>query len=110
MCGPWTLVAGQRTRAHIAVDVVFTRMPAPLQRVIRAASHALAFGFFGLVAWKGRELAWQSLIVREYAAGVVAFPLYPSKFALAIGATLAALPAVSDILTESAGIPPGKSS
>jgi TRAP-type C4-dicarboxylate transport system permease small subunit len=102
------LVAGQRTRAHIAVDVVFTRMPAPLQRVIRAA--CLAFGFFGLVAWKGRELAWRSLIVREYAAGVVAFPLYPSKFALAIGATLAALPAVSDILTESAGIPPGKSS
>lgn len=91
----------QRTRSHIAVDVVFTRMPPSLKRVIRAASHALAFGFFGLVAWKGWELAWQSLAVGEYAAGLVAFPLYPSKFALAIGATLAAVQALYDLVIES---------
>ena len=55
---------------------------------------ALALVLFGLVAWQGWELAWASISVGEYAAGLVPFPLYPSKLALALGATLASAQAL----------------
>jgi TRAP-type C4-dicarboxylate transport system permease small subunit len=89
-----------RARAHIAIDLAVVRMPMPLQRAIGRASHALAACFFGLVAWTGWALAWESFRVGEYAAGLVPFPLYPSKFALALGASLAALQALYDIVAS----------
>lgn len=90
----------QATRRHIAVDVIFLRMPALLQEIVKGVSHGLAFTFFGLIAWKGWELAWRSWILGEYAAGILSFPLYPSKFALAIGATLASLQAAYDLVAR----------
>lgn len=84
----------QRTRSHIAIDLVVARMGPGSRRAMGLVADALAACFFGLVAWQGWELAWSSFSVGEYAAGLVPFPLYPSKFALALGATLASVEAL----------------
>lgn len=44
--------------------------------------------FFGILAWQGWVFAWRSLIRKEYAAGLIAFPLFPGKIALALGLSL----------------------
>jgi TRAP-type C4-dicarboxylate transport system permease small subunit len=84
----------QRTRTHVAIDLVAARMSPRHRRAMAVVADALAACFFGLVAWTGWQLAWHSFSVGEYAAGLVAFPIYPSKVALALGATLASVQAM----------------
>lgn len=93
----------QATHGHIAVDLVAGRLPRRLQRGAALGSHLLAAAFFGLIAWTGWQSAWTSLAMREYAAGIVPFPLYPGRFGLALGATLATLQALRNAAAEVRG-------
>ena len=90
----------QASRGHIAVDIVSARLPLRVRRVIAVGSQLMAAAFFGVISWKGWESAWTSLLMGEYAAGIVPFPLYPGRFGLAIGAALAAVQALHNAVGD----------
>jgi TRAP-type C4-dicarboxylate transport system permease small subunit len=85
-------------RAYISVDIGYEAMPKAGQRMSEALTLLLMLAFFGALAWRGWGNALNSWRVGEYTSGIVQFPIYPAKFALAAGCTLAALCCVVDIV------------
>jgi len=75
-----------------------TRLPARAQRGIFLLSNVLGLCLFGLIAWQGWLIAWESLRTLEYAQGSVQIPVYPSKIAFAIGMSLLVAQYVRDAI------------
>jgi TRAP-type C4-dicarboxylate transport system permease small subunit len=87
-----------KRRAYIAVDLLRERGGIGLRRALDVLSLLLMGIYFGLIAWRGWENALESLAVGEFSSGLVRIPLYPSKFALAIGLSIAVLWCVVELL------------
>ena len=87
-----------RRRAYIAVDLLYVRMGRVARRALDIGALVLMLIYFGLIAWRGWIAAFDSFAVREFSNGIVSIPLYPSKFALAFGMTLATLWCFFDLL------------
>lgn len=92
----WT----QARRGHVAMGFLRERLGPSGRRTLDALAALSGLGFFGVLAWQGWRLAWRSLTVGEYAAGLIAFPLYPAKLALAAGLTLMVLQLARDLLGD----------
>lgn len=88
----------QARRRNIAVDVVSRRLPEAGQRWILLLSNLIGLVLFGLIAWQGWLVAWESLQVREYAQGAVQIPVFPSKILFAAGMSLLVLQFGKDVL------------
>lgn len=88
----------QARREHIAVDLIVTRLGRGTHRAFELVARFLTVGVFALIAWQGWVLGSSSFQVREYASGIVQFPVYPSKLALALGATLMLLQSFMDVI------------
>jgi TRAP-type C4-dicarboxylate transport system permease small subunit len=69
-----------------------------MRRSISLLSYLLGLIFFGLIAWQGWLVAWESMRVQEYAQGGVQTPVFPSKIAFAIGMSLLVLEYMKDVL------------
>lgn len=93
----------QARRQHIAVDLVVTRLGPATRRALDIFTLLLTLFAFTLIAWRGWVLAANSVAVREYANGIIPFPVYPAKIALAVGATLMVLQVVLDLVDELRG-------
>jgi TRAP-type C4-dicarboxylate transport system permease small subunit len=91
------LASAHAHREHVVVDLVTTRLRAATRRWLDVAGQLLMLVFFALLAWQAWRLGLASYAIRETAAGIVLFPIYPSKLALAVGATLAALQAAVEL-------------
>ena len=86
-----SLAVLHRTRANISVDIVYLRLGRRGRFAVDLLTQALMGGFFAVIAWRGWVMALYSWETREYSVGIVPFPIYPAKFALAAGATLVAV-------------------
>jgi TRAP-type C4-dicarboxylate transport system permease small subunit len=73
---------------HITVDLVVRRLPRRARRLSAILACALGLAFFTAMAWEGWELFWDSWKVREYASGLLAFPIYPVKALFAVSVTV----------------------
>lgn len=96
----FALAKTQADRQHIRVELVTMRLGSTAREFFDVLALIFALGVFGLIAWRGWVLAVQSWDVREYAEGIVQFPVYPSKFALALGATLATVQTIWDTFSR----------
>ena len=85
-------------RQHIAIDLVSARMPLAVRRAFALFGNVLSLCFYGAMAWQAWKLFWGSWSIREYATGLVAFPVYPTKGLIALGLTLASIAAVANLL------------
>jgi len=81
----------QSLREHIGVEIVIQQLPARVRRVLDLVVLVASAVVFGIIAWRCGELAWSSLSMRETASASFAFPVYPAKICVALGAALAAL-------------------
>jgi TRAP-type C4-dicarboxylate transport system permease small subunit len=84
-------------RSHISVDIGYDLMPTLGKRLSDALTLILMIIFFGALGWRGWSNALHSWKIGEYAPGIIAFPIYPAKFALAIGCTLALVCCLADL-------------
>ena len=85
-------------RQHIAIDLISARMPLAVRRAFALFGNVLSLCFYGAMAWQAWKLFWGSWSIREYATGLVAFPVYPTKGLFALGLTLASVAAVAHVL------------
>jgi TRAP-type C4-dicarboxylate transport system permease small subunit len=88
----------QARREHIAVDLVVSRLGGGARRALELGARLLTLGVFTVMGWQGWVLGVASVRDREYASGIVQFPVYPSKLALAVGVTLMVFQAILDVL------------
>lgn len=88
----------QQVRGHIKVELFTTRLSPRLQTKFEAFSYFLSALFFFLLAWQGWRFAIESLRIREYESGLIAFPVYPAKLLLALGVTMMTLQCLRDLV------------
>ncbi len=84
--------------SHISADIGYDAMPETGKRISEAVTLIMMLAFFGALSWRGWEAAMKSWHIGEYSPGIIQFPVYPARFALAIGCSLALLCCVSDLL------------
>ena len=92
----------QARQMNIAVDIVTGSMNPRNQRLLGIFATVLGATFFGLVAWQGWVMAFDSVRVFEYSQGAYRIPVYPFKFAFAVGASLMVIQYAKDLLTGNA--------
>jgi TRAP-type C4-dicarboxylate transport system permease small subunit len=81
----------QYKRQDIRVDVLIELCPSRVQRLSLLISLILGIFVFAVFTWQSWELFIRSWRVGETAVALVRFPIYPAKFALALGSLAATL-------------------
>lgn len=97
----WPLA--QRNREHIRVDLFLRRSPEGIMKLSRGLSLACGLLVFGLIAYGAWNLAIDSVAVLEVSAATLGFPIYPAKLAVAIGASLAVLVILHQVIAAVLG-------
>lgn len=98
------LCAGQEEGTHIRMSLLTCRLAGRGRGFMDFLAHSLTAAFLFLVAWQGAVQGWHSFSIREYESGLVAFPLYPAKLALAAGAGLMLLQCLLDAARSAAAV------
>lgn len=75
---------GRQIRVTLVVERLGTRAAAWLDGLAQVAS----LGVYAVIAWYGWGIAIGSYVIGEFSPGILRFPVWPAKFALALGATL----------------------
>lgn len=98
------LAYAQQQRAHIDVDIVTSQLPTPVRHVLLILGLALGATICAIISWRSWELALESWSVREAANAIITFPIYPGKFLVSIGAALAALEFLRQLVWSLVGV------
>lgn len=86
-----SLAQTQAERGHIAVGIVTERLSGKPRAVVDAITSLLGLSLFSAVTWATGALALRSWQMGEYSAGLIAFPIYPSRFLVALGSLFLSL-------------------
>lgn len=90
------MALAQQRRAHIQVGfgrLTGGRLALGLE-ALRHLAHAL---FYGLIAGFGWSVAVEATRSGEFAPGLINFPMWPARVALAVGATAMAVQCLADL-------------
>lgn len=79
------LAQTQAEGGHITIDAFTERLHDRVRVFVRALTALLALLLFAAVTWATGAYAWRSWQMNEYSAGLIAFPIYPSRFVVAFG-------------------------
>ncbi|MEO1190633.1 MAG: TRAP transporter small permease [Pseudomonadota bacterium] len=93
----WPLA--QRQGEHIKVELVYKRLPRPLQRFGDLLSLLCALLVFGLITYGAWQMAIDSVSIMEVSPATLGFPIWPAKLACAIGVSLTLLVVIRQLLT-----------
>jgi TRAP-type C4-dicarboxylate transport system permease small subunit len=92
----FALASTQQRKGNIVVDILSSRYPGPVRRIVDAVSAAISACFFGVVAWQ--VTVWGTRIMT---AGELSETLkivyYPFVFGVAVGFGLLALTCLLEI-------------
>lgn len=83
------LAYAMRTGAHVAVDILITRLPLHAGRVIFTIGMVIAIGVLAWITIQTASTALHSISVNEYRYGIIRVPIWPAKAVIPVA--LAAL-------------------
>lgn len=82
------LAGAQARGTHYRVTILTDKMSPAMQRASAVFTTILTIGFIGLLAWFTTQSALKSFSNGEMTFGVIAFPVWPSRIAIALGLSL----------------------
>jgi TRAP-type C4-dicarboxylate transport system permease small subunit len=90
MLAAFTIGYAAILKAHVNVDLVYTRLPERLQGIISIFTNLVCVAFFGLMSWRN---IYQSLVLRQAhsVSSALSIPEFPFIFILGIGFGIMAL-------------------
>lgn len=103
------LAAAQQTRQNFAIDIATRHLPVKLQELVETLGYVFSLALVGVLAWLSTKQAISAFQRGETGFGIVAFPIWPTRFLLAIGLWLLTLQFVCDVLRYFLGAPRVKS-
>lgn len=86
-----SLARTQAERGHIAVGILTERLTGRPRAALEALTALLGLLLFGAVSWATGAMALRSWRMGEYSAGLIAFPIYPSRTLVTLGSLLLCL-------------------
>lgn len=82
------LALSQAEGRQIRVELITERLSLRSRGLLQAMADLCSLFVYGLIAWYGTQAAWSSTLMGEFSSGIVKFPQWPAKIALALGAVL----------------------
>ena len=70
---------------HILFELVVRALSKKAQTILGILTHVVGLILFAPLTWKAWQVAWKSLSMGEYRQGVIDFPIWPFRVALAVG-------------------------
>ena len=95
-----------RTGAHVRVETLLTRVPAPLQRKLDTWSVAVAMLICAAFCYFVLRLAWDSYVFGDVSEGLLAIPRWIPQLPMFVGLALFALSLLDDLVALSRGRAP----
>ncbi|MFH1081732.1 MAG: TRAP transporter small permease [Pseudomonadota bacterium] len=84
-------------RGHVAVEVIFERLPARVQYFVESAGNLVGSALFGLVAWQ--SLAYGTDLRHSGEVSLtLQMPVYPFVYGIALGSGMLALVLLIDFI------------
>lgn len=80
-----SLANTQRTRDHVAVDLVTRRLPDRFAWGVRGFGLLVAAGFLAWMGYRAGVVAWASYQSGEYRFGLARVPIWPARMLLPFG-------------------------
>lgn len=99
------LAAAQGNRQNFAIDIATRHLPESLQHLVEMLGYLFSLLLIALLAWLSTKQAFSAFERGETGFGIVAFPVWPARFILALGLWLLALQFVCDVLRYFLGAP-----
>ena len=72
-------------KGHIQFELLIKRLSLKTQARMDLISNIVGILLYGAVTWSAWEVGFGSIEILEYRAGVIDFPVYPFRIALALG-------------------------
>ena len=90
----------QSIRGHIRLEILSNRLTPIAQKTLVVFGHILCLVPFVVITWQGGLEAYKSWVISEFEPGMVRYPLWPAKSAVAIGALFFSVRLISDIVVD----------
>lgn len=90
----------QACRAHIMVDLFTDRLPRWATLGLDILSALLALVVFAVLTWQAGFQAWRAWVIDDYTMGLIAYPIWPARAALALGVAVYCLRLILDIAND----------
>lgn len=81
----------QLKREHVAVDLIYVRFPSRLRALVDGLALVIGLVLFATMTWRFTLSALDSFAIKETAAALVTYPIFPFKAAVAIASLVATL-------------------
>ncbi len=89
--GVYTLFKGE----HIRIEIFYDHFPPGIKMLARWIALAALVSFLGVLIWQASWMGWNSLMMKERAAGAFRIPLYPFKLLIPVVVLLFLLEGIS---------------
>ncbi len=86
-----SLARTQAEGGHIAIGVLTERLGARGRAGLQIITRLLGLSLFATMTWASGGMAWRSWQMDEFSAGIIAFPVYPSRIMVTLGCFLLCL-------------------
>jgi TRAP-type mannitol/chloroaromatic compound transport system permease small subunit len=87
-------------RAHVRMDVLFSRWSPRLQALMDIVTFVFFLIFIGVLVWKGWGLAWRAIEFAERSQSAWRPLLWPTKIMVPLGAFLVLLQGVAHLIRD----------
>lgn len=87
----------QKDGAQIRAELFISHLAPSIRKIFDVFSAIVAFAFWAAVLVQSATKAWSSFVIGEYREGLLKFPVWPARWALAIGTFLICLQLLSDM-------------
>lgn len=99
----------QQNHEHVAVDFLTAKLPEAVRSRLLLLAEAVGFALFAVLTWRSGVGAMESFDDGEFAMGLLQFPIYPFKAAVALACLIATLQFARQITWRLlTGHPPGR--
>lgn len=75
----------QMRRAHVAIDIVTTRLSPKTQAILGCIAAILGVFVFGVLTWAGGIKAWECTLMKESWVGITYYPSWPFRWFVPLG-------------------------
>lgn len=75
-------------KGHIIFELITRFLPPRVLARLEIFSHIFGLVLFIPLTWKSWEVAISNMVIGEYRQGIIDFPIWPFRFALAFGLTV----------------------
>lgn len=87
----------QKERAHIRAELFISRLSKRQRKHFEFFALMISLLFWTILLVQSLSKAWDSFLTKEYREGLVKFPIWPARWALAVGIGLLCLQLVREI-------------